>query len=80
MPAFARLAFPLIALALVFAAPRTAAAEQGSGAGPAVIVFDGSGSMWGQIGTERPPKYELARGTLREPLATLSPRVELGLM
>lgn len=80
MPAFARLAFPLIALALLFAGPRTAAAEQGSGAGPAVIVFDGSGSMWGQIGTERPPKYELARGALRETLSTLSPRVELGLM
>lgn len=54
-------------------------AADGRGEGPAVIVFDGSGSMWGTIGTERPPKFELLQGALRKTLTTLSPRVELGL-
>ena len=80
MPVFTRLTCPLIALAALLASPLPSAATETSGTGPAVIVFDGSGSMWGQIGTERPPKFELARGALRETLSTLAPSVELGLM
>lgn len=56
-----------------------ARAADGRSEGPAVIVFDGSGSMWGTVGTERPPKYELLQGVLRKTLSTLSPRVALGL-
>ncbi|WP_072392154.1 VWA domain-containing protein [Hyphomicrobium sp. CS1GBMeth3] len=63
---------------LLLAAP-TQAADPGTH-GPAVIVLDGSGSMWGTIGTEKPAKFELARGALRQALTTLSPKVRLGLM
>lgn len=80
MPVFTRLAVPLLGVSLLLAVPLPAAATEDTGTGPAVVIFDGSGSMWGQIGTERPAKYELARGALREALSTLSPRVELGLM
>ena len=79
MPVFTRPRLPLIALALAITAPLPVSAEE-SGTGPAVVIFDGSGSMWGQIGTERPPKYELLRGALKETLSTLAPGVELGLM
>ena len=82
MPALTRPACLLLALLAVAAAPRSATAtdDGASAEGPAIIVFDGSGSMWGTIGTERPPKFELLRDVLRQSLSTLSPRVELGLM
>lgn len=73
-----RLCLPALASALL-AAP-AAAAEAGASHGPALIVLDGSGSMWGNIGTERPAKFDLARQALRQSLASLSPRVRLGLM
>lgn len=44
----------------------------------AVIVFDGSGSMWGQI--DGKPKHELARTALRELLDHTPETMELGLM
>ncbi|TWG63471.1 MULTISPECIES: VWA domain-containing protein [unclassified Aminobacter] len=44
----------------------------------AIIVLDGSGSMWGQIGGK--PKLEIARETLRNVLSTLPDDLELGLM
>ncbi len=69
----------LTALALTLLTRPSAAADEVSD-GPAVIVLDGSGSMWGNIGTERPAKFDLARGALRQSLASLSPRVRLGLM
>lgn len=80
MPNLPRLE-PILALlvALALLVHPAAAAEAGSD-GPAIIVLDGSGSMWGQIGTERPSKFDLARGALREALSTVSPRVRLGLM
>ncbi len=79
MPVFLRpLLFTIVAILGMWAsAPASAADERAQG--PAVIVFDGSGSMWGTIGTERPPKYELLQGALRETLSTLSPNVKLGL-
>lgn len=80
MPArrlFVPLLLPLVAL-LLFAGP-TLAAEAASD-GPAIVVLDGSGSMWGTIGSERPSKFDLARQALRQSLSTLSPRVRLGLM
>jgi Ca-activated chloride channel family protein len=80
MLVFSRLA-PLFlsALALALLARPGAAADPPSD-GPAIIVLDGSGSMWGNIGTERPAKFDLAREALRKSLSTLSPRVRLGLM
>lgn len=44
----------------------------------AIIVLDGSGSMWGQIGGK--PKLEIARETLRTVLGTVPETTELGLM
>lgn len=44
----------------------------------AIIVLDGSGSMWGQIGGK--PKLEIARETLRTVLGTVPADLELGLM
>src|SRR5690606_31240740 len=44
----------------------------------AIIVFDGSGSMWGQI--DGKPKLEIARQALRDMLATVPDTMELGLM
>ena len=68
---------PLLALTL---APQPSGAAEGRSDGPAIIVLDGSGSMWGNIEGERPAKFDLARAALREQLSTLSPRVRLGLM
>ncbi len=69
----------LTVLALTVPARPSAAADETSD-GPAVIVLDGSGSMWGNIGTEKPAKFDLARGALRQTLSSVSPRVRLGLM
>jgi Ca-activated chloride channel family protein len=78
-----RLSFASALLALASGcaawAPAVRAADAATN-GPAVIVFDGSGSMWGTIGTERPSKFDLARAALRKSLSTVSPSVALGLM
>ena len=71
------LLLPLLILAAVPLAPSVAAE---AGTGPAIVVLDGSGSMWGNIGTERPSKFDLARQALRQSLSTRSPRVRRGLM
>lgn len=44
----------------------------------AIIVLDGSGSMWGQI--DGKPKLEIAREALRTVLGTVPADLELGLM
>ena len=44
----------------------------------AIIVFDGSGSMWGQI--DGKPKHELAREALRNMLENTPDSMALGLM
>lgn len=74
---YRRLLAVLLLLALL---PQPAAAAEGEAAGTAVIVLDGSGSMWGTLRSERPAKFDLARQALRRSLASLSPRVRLGLM
>ena len=71
------LAFWLAALT-AFGVHPAAAAEDDQG--PVVVVLDGSGSMWGQIGAEKASKFDQARQILRQSLSTLSPRVQLGLM
>ncbi|MBN8912025.1 MAG: VWA domain-containing protein, partial [Rhizobiales bacterium] len=72
------LLLPLLAAVLLPAAPSLA--QDAGSDGPAVLVLDGSGSMWGNIGNERPSKLDLTRQALRQSLSTLSPRVKLGLM
>lgn len=57
-----------------------AAAADTASDGPAIVVFDGSGSMWGNVGTEKLAKLDLVKQALRTSLPSLSPRVKLGLM
>ncbi|MEZ5908827.1 MAG: VWA domain-containing protein [Hyphomicrobiaceae bacterium] len=66
-------------LALVMPAGRLAA--QPSGAEPAslIVVFDGSGSMWGRLGTERDNKLDLARTALKAAIETHKGAGRLGL-
>ncbi|MEZ5464039.1 MAG: VWA domain-containing protein [Lysobacteraceae bacterium] len=54
------------------------ASAQALAADRAIIVLDGSGSMWGQI--EGRAKLEIARESLASVLAQTSPSVELGLL
>lgn len=55
-----------------------AASAVASAADRAIIILDGSGSMWGQI--DGRPKLEIARETLRQVLRDAPPTLELGLM
>ncbi|MGE0767806.1 MAG: hypothetical protein AB7L90_15185 [Hyphomicrobiaceae bacterium] len=45
-----------------------------------IIVFDGSGSMWGRLDGERDNKLGLARGAVARGLARLDPATRVGLM
>ncbi|HET7411208.1 MAG TPA: VWA domain-containing protein [Pararhizobium sp.] len=62
----------LVALALLGLATPAMAADR------AVIILDGSGSMWGRI--DGKPKLEIARDTLRTVLRNVPAGLELGLM
>jgi len=47
----------------------------------AMIVFDGSGSMWGRLdGDKKSAKFELAREALRSALTVVQPSTKAGLM
>lgn len=70
----------LLLLALAAAARPSVAQTELDPHGPAMIVLDGSGSMWGTIEGERPVKFELARQALSQSLSALSPAVRLGLL
>ncbi len=50
------------ALTLLLGAPPALAQDA---APTAVIVVDGSGSMWGNLGTDKRPKIEMVREALR---------------
>ncbi|MEZ5816942.1 MAG: VWA domain-containing protein [Hyphomicrobiaceae bacterium] len=58
-------------------APRLAAAADSA---TLVIVFDGSGSMWGRIDGQRDNKLGMARDGVSHGLARLSPATRVGLM
>lgn len=45
----------------------------------AVIVFDGSGSMWGRLEGERQAKFAIAREALKGPMSAAKPEVMFGL-
>jgi len=70
----------LLLLPLLAVAASPAGAQDVVSDGPAVVILDGSGSMWGNVGAERQSKFDLARAALRQSLSSLSPRVRLGLM
>jgi Ca-activated chloride channel family protein len=56
----------------------TAAAATGGSGGKAMIVLDGSGSMWAPVNGR--PRIEVAREALGELLKGWDPKVEVGLM
>lgn len=72
-----RIAVGLAVLWMVAVAPPAAHAADGA---PLTVVMDGSGSMWGKIGTERLAKFQLGRQGLAEALPKLPPGVPLGLV
>ncbi|MDX2158469.1 MAG: VWA domain-containing protein [Hyphomicrobiaceae bacterium] len=45
-----------------------------------IVVFDGSGSMWGKLDGERSSKLAMARDAVRQGLARLPPATRVGLM
>lgn len=57
-----------------FAAPSFAAEPP-----TAIIVFDGSGSMWGRLESERQAKFAIAREALKAPMSSVKSDVRLGL-
>lgn len=63
-------------IALAGHVPRAAAAEPPT----AVVIFDGSGSMWGKLDGERSSKLVMAREAVRQGLARLTPATRVGLM
>ncbi len=65
----------LLALTVVWATPEVLAAEPPT----TIIVFDGSGSMWGRIGNDKEPKYAVAREALRRALPKVGPETRVGL-
>lgn len=71
---------PLALLAWIAAlaghVPRAAAAEPPT----AVVIVDGSGSMWGKLDGERNSKLVMAREAVRQGLARLTPATRVGLM
>lgn len=44
-----------------------------------VFLLDGSGSMWGKLGTDKRAKFDFARDALRQTLPRIKPDVRLGL-
>ncbi len=68
-------ALVLLGLALFVPALRAEAAE-----GPVLtVVMDGSGSMWGKLGTERLAKFQVVRQGLAEALPKLPASIRVGL-
>lgn len=68
----------IAALALcAFAAASMAGAQEAPPT--AMIIVDGSGSMWGNLGAEKRPKLEIVRDALRALLPSLRPDARVGL-
>ena len=72
-------AFTGLVLAL-FAAVSGAGPVMAADAPGAVIIVDGSGSMWGPIGSEKVAKIDLVRPAFREAFTNAPPSLRLGLM
>lgn len=75
--------FTMVATVLV-ATTQGASAQQASPARSAkpsvMIVFDGSGSMWGRIAGTQLPKFEAAREALRSALMPYGKHIDVGLV
>lgn len=78
MPRISQTLSPVAALALcALAFGPTAQAQEAPPT--AMIVVDGSGSMWGNLGAEKRPKLEIVRDALRALLPSLRPDARVGL-
>ncbi len=74
------IAASLTALAgLVVAGFAPAQSARAADAPPAMIIFDGSGSMWGKIEGDKRPKFEVAREALSDGLAKVPTSASYGL-
>lgn len=72
---------PLLArLAMVLPMLAAPALATGSEAPATVIVFDGSGSMWGKLEGDKGAKYHAAREALQRALPQLGPEPAVGLV
>jgi Ca-activated chloride channel homolog len=67
-----------LALALLLAFPGQAAA-QADETPSVIVIFDGSGSMWGNIEGVRASKFAVARDALRRGLSKVGPQTRVGL-
>ncbi len=55
-------------------------ATQAADESPTVMfLLDGSGSMWGRLGSDKRPKFDFSRDALRETLSHIRPDVRVGL-
>jgi Ca-activated chloride channel family protein len=57
-----------------------APAAQPRPSAPAIVIVDGSGSMWANLGQDRASKIDLVRAALRQSLTPLGPQSRIGLM
>jgi Ca-activated chloride channel family protein len=74
MPSRLRIALAVLALAAPAGAPR--AADQ---APTVMFLLDGSGSMWGPLGSDRRAKFEISRELLAQTLAKVRADTRMGL-
>lgn len=71
----------LAVLSVAMALPGIPTSDAADGAAPSVlVVFDGSGSMWGKLDGDKGPKFYAVREALRRNLPQLPPDASLGLM
>ena len=63
------------------AQPVTQAGSGSKGGASTILIFDGSGSMWGKLNDDKRAKLDMARDAVRATLGRLAPQsVQLGLM
>lgn len=70
----------LALLALIMGMAGHAMPARAAEAPTVIIIFDGSGSMWGKLDGERSSKLVMAREAVRQGLARLAPSTKVGLM
>lgn len=74
------LTFALAVLAFGMCFARSLSAQPAPEPATAIVVFDGSGSMWGRLDGERSSKLVMARDAVRTGVARLPPATRVGLM
>lgn len=80
MRTFLSAACAFLAIAVMTALATLALHAQTAGPPSVMIIFDGSGSMWGRLDGDKKAKVDLAREALRVALAKMPASVRSGLM